>query len=137
LKYIRENLITVLGEFTKLTLKVRRSHAHGMKRCSLALDVALHTGKIIKNCLNVFERENLLHFVFGWMLSRSGRSPYRLDFNIMDIPICVFCFKIRSNPKGGRSTRMHCIYQNRDNIYWNKSKLRKRKTDFYENLRPL
>jgi len=42
---------------------------------------------------------------------------YRWDFNIMDIAICVICFKIRSNPKVGLSNRIHCIYQNLDNIY--------------------
>jgi len=41
----------------------------------------------------------------------------------MDIPICVIYVKIRSNPKVGgsssrRSTRMHCINQNLDNIYF-------------------
>jgi len=28
-------------------------------------------------------------------------------------------FQNTSNPKLGRSTRMHCINQNLDNIYWN------------------
>jgi len=45
----------------------------------------------------------------------SGQSLICWDFNIMDIPICVICFEIQSNPKIGRSTRMHCIYL--DNIY--------------------
>jgi len=36
----------------------------------------------------------------------------------MDILICVICFKIHS--KVGLSTRMYCIYKNRDNIYSNK-----------------
>jgi len=42
---------------------------------------------------------------------------YRWDFIIMDIPVCVICFKIRSNPKIGQSTRMHSIYQKLDNYY--------------------
>jgi len=36
---------------------------------------------------------------------------------IMDIHICAICFKIRLIPKIGLSTRMHCNYQNFDNIY--------------------
>jgi len=35
----------------------------------------------------------------------------------MDILLCVICFKIRSNLKVGRSTRMDCIYQSFDNYY--------------------
>jgi len=37
------------------------------------------------------------------------RPSIDIYFNI-DIPICVICFKIGSNPKIGRSTRMHCTY---------------------------
>jgi len=37
----------------------------------------------------------------------SGRSTYRLDFTIMDIPICVICCKIRLNLKMG--DRLECI----------------------------
>jgi len=51
------------------------------------------------------------------MQYNSGRSHSRWNFNIMDIPKCVICFKIRSNPKIERSTEIHCIYQNLDNIY--------------------
>jgi len=44
-----------------LTLKARRTDIDGTKLCPLALDMAPHTGKIIKNHLVVFERgENLL-----------------------------------------------------------------------------
>jgi len=54
---------------------VRRTSIEGVKLCSLSLDVAPLTGKIIKNRLNVFEREeNLLKMVcytlhFGSQLS--------------------------------------------------------------------
>jgi len=35
-----------------------------------------------------------------------GRSPYRWYFNIMDIPICVICFVIRSKrPESIRFTK--------------------------------
>jgi len=40
---------------------------------------------------------------------RSGRSPYGWD--LMDIPICVICLI-------GRSSRMHCIYPNFNNIFY-------------------
>jgi len=39
-----------------------------------------------------------------------------VNANEINIPICVICFKIRSNPDVGRITRMHCVYQNLDNI---------------------
>jgi len=54
---------------SQLTLKVQRTAIKGMP-CSLTLDVAPLTGKIIKNRLNIVEREKtllqngMLHFVF-------------------------------------------------------------------------
>jgi len=59
-----------------LTLKVRRTAIDWMKPCTLALDVASLTGKIIKNHLNVFERgkyllqNGMLHFAF-WISQSS------------------------------------------------------------------
>jgi len=44
-----------------LTLKVRMSCTSDIMPTSLAVAVVCHTGKIIKHCLDVFERgENLL-----------------------------------------------------------------------------
>jgi len=64
----------------------------------------------------------------------SGRSPYLWNFNIMDISICVICFKILSNPKIERSTRMHCIYQNLNKHLFSCKKSITANTPFWFNL---
>jgi len=69
-----------------LTLKVRGTDIDGTKLCSLARDLAPLTGKIIKNCLRVFERgENLLqngmfYFVF-WISQLSEIRKARIYVN--------------------------------------------------------
>jgi len=54
---------------------VRKTTIQAVRLCSLAMDMAPLTGKIIKHRLRAFEREEnllqngMLHFVF-WMISQ-------------------------------------------------------------------
>jgi len=62
---------------TFLILKVRRTDIDGMKLCSLELDVAALTGKIIKN--------GMLHFVF-WISQLSEKSIFKVRIYVTEKP---------------------------------------------------
>jgi len=52
-----------------------------------------------------------------WTLLRFDRSTIGI-WTLMDISICAICLIIRSNPKVGWSTRMHCNYHNLNKVYY-------------------